>query len=169
MIGAFVQMNLDSMQSGHWPIGYVVQESGCWEWVGDVSNNGYPSWVRDGKRLSIHRVVATETYGPIPRGAVVRHLCNNRLCIRPEHLAVGTQKENIADMWAAGNQGSQYNRRPRCKRGHPLADPNVVYSRDRKERSCRACRTLWRRRVDASVAPRVDLGAILAEAEAHLA
>jgi hypothetical protein len=66
----------------------------CWEWTGCLDNEGYG---RFGQTLT-HRKAYQLWKGEIPKGNVIRHLCNNRKCVNPEHLASGTQKDNVADM-----------------------------------------------------------------------
>lgn len=66
----------------------------CWEWTGVKQNNGY-GWC--GRRLA-HRATYEDLIGPIPDGMNVLHSCDNRLCIRLEHLRLGTQSENIQEM-----------------------------------------------------------------------
>ena len=44
--------------------------------------------------------------GPIPKGKVVMHLCDNRKCCNPRHLSIGTQKENLLDMRTKQRQGT---------------------------------------------------------------
>jgi hypothetical protein len=74
----------------------------CWPWVGKSKSNGYGiiglGSRAEGKMVS-NRVVWTLTHGEIPKGLVVRHLCHNRLCCNPKHLALGTLADNVADMW----------------------------------------------------------------------
>lgn len=75
----------------------------CWPWIGKSLCRGY-GYIglgsRDaGKELS-HRVSWILTNGNIPKGMVVRHICHNRLCCNPKHLLLGTQADNVADMWA---------------------------------------------------------------------
>ena len=72
--------------------GYVVRESGCWEWTGAVSSAGYG---RLGASDYAHRASHEEFVGPIPDGHEVDHLCRNRICINPAHLEAVTKRENL--------------------------------------------------------------------------
>lgn len=72
----------------------------CWEWTGGIASNGYGS-IKEGrpsrKMRSAHRVSYELVRGALPRGAVVRHKCDNKKCVNPIHLQIGTQKQNIHD------------------------------------------------------------------------
>lgn len=73
----------------------------CWLWTG-TTRNGYGRLQRDGRVISAH-VYAYETeVGPVPKGKVVRHRCNNRGCVRPSHLRLGSQRQNVLDSVRAG-------------------------------------------------------------------
>ena len=52
----------------------------------------------------LHRVIYEECFGEIPKGMVIRHKCDNNGCINPEHLEIGTQKDNIHDMINRGRK-----------------------------------------------------------------
>jgi hypothetical protein len=54
----------------------------------------------DKKNQLAHRVSYLLTYGPIPDGMVIRHRCANAWCVNPSHLLIGTQQQNINDMYA---------------------------------------------------------------------
>ena len=73
----------------------TVMSNGCWE-LGTAERPARIQW--RGKRLRVYQLVAWANVAqiPLPR-SVVRHLCNNRACINPDHLAVGTQAQNLFD------------------------------------------------------------------------
>lgn len=76
----------------------------CWEWTG-ARVNGY-GVVQRGRRgegvTRVHRVAYAHFHGPIPEGLDVMHACHNRVCVNPDHLSVGTRRENMAQSKAAG-------------------------------------------------------------------
>ena len=77
-------------------------EYGCWLWQSTTNSTGYGRFVQNGKYLRAHRVVWEMCYGPIPDGFVVMHRCDTPSCVKPEHLKLGSQAENMADMAAKG-------------------------------------------------------------------
>jgi len=84
----------------------------CWPWTSGVGGHGYGIiglGGRGGGKEAAHRVVWRLTHGPLPKkdghhGAVIRHKCNNRRCCNPAHLELGTQGDNVADMWKPGKR-----------------------------------------------------------------
>lgn len=83
-------------------VGWDVKESGCWEWRGKIQSSTRYGRVSLGVRANrqdyAHRVAWMLANGPIPRGGVVRHTCDNPPCVNPAHLLIGTRQDNIQDM-----------------------------------------------------------------------
>ena len=82
----------------------VIKENGCHEFTGSKNEYGYGRIHQDKKLVFVHRIVYEKVYGEIPAKMVIRHKCDNPACINPEHLIVGTQGENIKDMFDRNRQ-----------------------------------------------------------------
>lgn len=81
----------------------VKRGEGCWEWTSPTLVDGYGLLRIDGKSKKLaHRFSYELHCGPIPEGMHVLHHCDNRLCVRPDHLFLGTQTDNMRDMVAKG-------------------------------------------------------------------
>lgn len=76
-----------------------ITESGCWIWTGLLSNSGYGKIGDDYKTYSTHRYSYTLYKGEIPKGKLVLHSCDTKECCNPNHLFLGTQSDNIKDMY----------------------------------------------------------------------
>ena len=74
------------------------QPDGCWVFNGAVGSQGYGKTYHEGKATDAHRASWIVHNGTIPVDMVVMHTCDVKLCVNPEHLKLGTQKENLADM-----------------------------------------------------------------------
>lgn len=94
--------NRGTLEERFWT--FVRQSVGCWEWQGTRQNQGYGLITEraDGKMVArtTHRVSWELHYGSIPKGLMVLHRCDNRKCVRPDHLYLGTASDNAHDMWA---------------------------------------------------------------------
>lgn len=81
----------------------VVTAAGCWEFQGSPGNPlGHRKMSVHNRPIWAHKLAFAVFKGPIPKGTVVRHSCDNPPCIRDEHLVSGTQLENIHDALARG-------------------------------------------------------------------
>lgn len=80
----------------------INEKTDCWEWQGGTNNIGY-GLIRDEHGMrTVHRVSYEQHKGPIPYGMCVLHDCDNPVCANPNHLKVGTHKDNTQDMIRKG-------------------------------------------------------------------
>jgi hypothetical protein len=106
------------------------QESGCWMWKGATGPKGYGRFNEYPVNVSAHRFSWSLVNGPIPAGMFVCHRCDNPGCVNPDHLFLGTPKDNTQDMLSKQRQSRGENHgdkiRASEKRYHKLTAEEVA-------------------------------------------
>lgn len=87
---------------------HVIRKEGCWDWKGSIAKGGYPvmSCRREIGSDRGHRASWIIHKGKIPKGLFVCHSCDNPICTNPEHLWLGTHKENNDDKIKKGRSAN---------------------------------------------------------------
>jgi hypothetical protein len=83
----------------------------CWEWQAGLYPDGYGKFRTGSKMERAHRIVYEMNIGKIPEGLLVIHSCDNRKCVNPGHLRVGTMKDNARDCKERGRMIRVYGER----------------------------------------------------------
>lgn len=110
----------------------VNKTESCWTWTAAIrASTGYGVFKIDGITKDAHRMSYELFKGPIPSGMLVCHMCDNRKCVSPNHIFLGTYKDNYNDAVAKGRA-----------KFHPQKHPSISAY---KKRGCRCdgCRRLY--------------------------
>ncbi len=118
----------------------VTKTDNCWLWNGATQSEGrYGVFWNDGKSYRAHRFAWESVNGPAPKELEVCHNCDVGLCVNPDHLFLGTHKENMDDAKVKGRL--KHGTQPRlevCRKGHAMVGDNV-YVTKKYGRRCRVC------------------------------
>jgi hypothetical protein len=113
----------------------IRRTDGCWEWTSSTNiKNGYGAFKVHSKDYGAHRISYTIHHGIIPYGFVVMHICDNKKCVNPSHLKLGTQRDNYIDATIKGR---------RIPKGQPMKHPSYAAYRIRGCR-CVECVAIYR-------------------------
>jgi len=107
----------------------------CWEWTSSVNTGGYGTYPIHGASRLMHRYFYELASHVVPGDLWVLHKCDNRRCVRPSHLFLGTPKDNAQDKVSKGRDHNQ--QKTHCKRGHVFTSENTRINSNR--RVCRQC------------------------------
>lgn len=166
-----VIMSYLSWEERFWP---KVDKSGrnpdfpdCWEWTasklgsyGSFTVYRYGKWTKQAASAFIWEALN----GPVEKGLEVCHKCNNKLCVRPDHLEVGTRSHN--QRYSVITKTNACSRKTHCKSGHLYDEENTYWKISKhtgfKMRDCKACHKRWRkaqhekRRQERGILPRTS-------------
>lgn len=119
----------------------------CWPWIYG-KHRGYGRFSFDGRPAALaHRVSYILYSGEIPKGMLIIHKCDNKICVNPNHLEIGTQKQNVHDAIyrAKSHRNVREKNKTHCVHGHEYTKENTQYNRG--FRKCRECGLIYKRNV----------------------
>jgi hypothetical protein len=136
--------DLQKFQDRYEPVGK------CWLWIGSIHKHSKYGYF---KGIGAHRFSYKMFKGEIPKGLDVMHSCDVRHCVNPDHLSVGTRKQNMEDCISRGRcktKGTEHEaKKTKCPKGHPYNKENTyIEMKNGKfyQRRCRICRKKFQSR-----------------------
>jgi hypothetical protein len=115
----------------------VHKTDGCWLWIAFKNNQGYGVIRENRINILAHRMSLKLSGVDLPDDKNALHKCDVPACVNPEHLYVGTQKENARDVVIRGRHRNQNTGKTHCVHGHEFTKENTFI--EKKGRRCREC------------------------------
>lgn len=136
---------LETPEIRFWKKVDIKSQNECWNWIGYKNKHGYGVMAinRDGKALVYaHRLSWIINKKTEIDKLCICHKCDNPSCVNPNHLFIGTQKDNVTDMFKKKRGYIHFlQKQTHCKRGHSYSGSNL-YITSKKTRVCIACKNL---------------------------
>jgi hypothetical protein len=135
------ELNFDAKRlANFWAKVSVKGEDDCWEWTGAKQGKNYGSFaIAPGKSALAHKIswALVKNSGVLSSPTShIMHSCDNRKCVNPNHLSLGTALDNNRDMVKKGRRVNRIpSQEPFCKRGHPRTPENTD-----KYNLCKVCK-----------------------------
>lgn len=125
----------------------IRRTDSCWLWTGKTNGRGYGKLYYGGRTERAHRLSFKLFRHDIPDELVIDHLCNNKVCVNPEHLDAVTQQVNVGRYYAAKAP------KPVCVNGHAMTYHNTYQYGNRK--ICKECKRettrKWRQKLRVAI------------------
>lgn len=135
-----VELNLSETRlKQFWAKVDIKGDDECWLWTASTNSKGYGSFAINGSGVSAHKIswALAKNDGILSdSGSHVMHSCDIRNCVNPNHLSLGTPKDNVRDAITKGRVVVRVpSQEEFCKRGHPRTSENT-----NKYNLCKVCK-----------------------------
>ncbi len=124
-------MLLKSTTQRFWSKVTIASPNECWPWKAGKTARGYGNFFWNGKWWGAHRIAWIFTSGPIPDRLQICHHCDNPACTNPRHLFLGTQSDNLKDMYRKGRRDNDWRPYGTAHANAKLTENQVVKIRER--------------------------------------
>lgn len=138
--GTSEDVEIETVKARFWSKVSIGAPDDCWEWQAYATKQGYGKFSIGKKLYMAHRVSYKLTYGDFDQSLDCCHKCDNPRCVNPNHLFLGTTKDNMQDMLSKGRH--YFKRRTHCHKGHEYTAENILWERNGTKRTCRVCHNI---------------------------